>query len=178
MPRRSNDSSSVVRTASRCSTSRVAPRSVRSTSRSGRASSCRDPRRRRSRSSPSTRSARRPNLELVFADLATALPELDGRVAVVASNPPYVPLAEMPLDPEVRIYDPERALYGGVDGLDVVRVLSRRALALLRPGGALVIEHGERQSAAIAELLAADGWRAIAHHRDLTTRDRATTALR
>ena len=118
------------------------------------------------------------NLTLVFGDLATALPELDGRVAVVASNPPYVPLSEMPRDPEVRLYDPERALYGGVDGLDVVRALSTRALALLRPGGVLVIEHGERQSAAIAALLAADGWRAIAHHRDLTTRDRATTALR
>ncbi|MGH3705157.1 MAG: peptide chain release factor N(5)-glutamine methyltransferase, partial [Agromyces sp.] len=119
-----------------------------------------------------------PNLELVFGDLADALPELDGRVAVVVSNPPYVPLREMPRDPEVRLHDPEQALYGGADGLDVVRVLSRRALALLRPGGALVIEHGEEQSAAIAEILAADGWRAIAHHRDLTTRDRATSAVR
>ncbi|KRC58794.1 protein-(glutamine-N5) methyltransferase, release factor-specific [Agromyces sp. Root81] len=119
-----------------------------------------------------------PNLELVFGDLAEALPELDGRVAVVVSNPPYVPLSEVPRDPEVRLYDPEHALYGGADGLDVVRVLSRRALALLRPGGVLVIEHGEEQSAAIAAVLAADGWRAIAHHRDLTTRDRATTAVR
>lgn len=119
-----------------------------------------------------------PNLDLVFGDLAVSLHELDGRVAVVVSNPPYVPLAEMPRDPEVRLYDPERALYGGADGLDVVRALSRRALELLRPGGVLVIEHGERQSAGIAALLASDGWRAISHHRDLTTRDRATTALR
>ncbi|MGW9631683.1 peptide chain release factor N(5)-glutamine methyltransferase [Agromyces sp. NPDC055520] len=119
-----------------------------------------------------------PNLELVFGDLADALPELDGLVAVVVSNPPYVPLREMPRDPEVRLHDPELALYGGADGLDVVRVLSRRALALLRPGGVLVIEHGEQQSASIAEVLAADGWRAIAHHRDLTTRERATTAVR
>ncbi|MDQ0574796.1 release factor glutamine methyltransferase [Agromyces albus] len=119
-----------------------------------------------------------PNLDLVFGDLALALPELDGRVAVVVSNPPYVPLAEIPRDPEVRLYDPVHALYGGADGLDVVRALSKRALGLLRPGGVLVIEHGERQSAGIAALLASDGWRAIAHHRDLTTRDRATTALR
>lgn len=119
-----------------------------------------------------------PNLELVFGDLADALPELDGRVSVVASNPPYIPLGAIPRDPEVRLHDPEAALYGGPDGLDVVRVLSRRALALLRPGGVLVIEHGEAQSADIAALLAADGWRAIAHHRDLTGRDRATTALR
>ncbi len=119
-----------------------------------------------------------PNLELVFGDLATALPELDGRVSVVVSNPPYIPLGAIPRDPEVRLYDPERALYGGVDGLDIVRVLSQRALALLMPGGLLVIEHGEAQSAEIAALLAADGWRAISHHRDLTGRDRATTALR
>nr|WP_307835102.1 peptide chain release factor N(5)-glutamine methyltransferase [Agromyces aurantiacus] len=119
-----------------------------------------------------------PNLELVFGDLADALPELDGRAAVVASNPPYIPAGAIPRDPEVRLYDPEHALYGGEDGLDVVRVLSRRALALLHPGGALMIEHGESQSADIASLLAADGWHAVAHHRDLTGRDRVTTARR
>ena len=37
---------------------------------------------------------------------------------------------------------------------------------------------GETQSAEIAALLAADGWHAIAHHRDLTGRDRVTTARR
>jgi release factor glutamine methyltransferase len=119
-----------------------------------------------------------PNLELVFGDLATALAELDGRAAVVVSNPPYVPAGELPRDPEVRLHDPEAALYGGADGLDVVRVLSIRAAELLHPGGLLVIEHAETQSAPIAAILGADGWRAIAHHRDLTSRDRATTAVR
>jgi release factor glutamine methyltransferase len=118
------------------------------------------------------------NLELVFGDLADALPELDGRAAVVASNPPYIPAGAIPRDPEVRLYDPEHALYGGADGLDVVRVLSHRALALLHPGGALLIEHGEAQAAEIGALLAGDGWHAIAHHRDLTGRDRVTTARR
>ncbi|RXZ47020.1 peptide chain release factor N(5)-glutamine methyltransferase [Agromyces binzhouensis] len=119
-----------------------------------------------------------PNLELVFGDLAEALPGLEGRVAVVASNPPYIPDDAIPRDPEVRLHDPEHALYGGPDGLDVVRVLSRRALVLLHPGGALMIEHGETQSAEIAEILKADGWHAVAHHRDLTGRDRVTTARR
>lgn len=118
------------------------------------------------------------NLTLVEGDLADALPELAGRVAVLVSNPPYVPAAEIPADPEVHLHDPAVALYGGADGLDVIRVISRRGRELLRPGGGLVLEHAEHQSAAIAELLAADGWRAIAHHRDLTGRDRATTALR
>lgn len=118
------------------------------------------------------------NLTLVNADLAHAFPELEGTASVVISNPPYVPDAAVPRDPEVRLFDPAMALYGGEDGLDVVRVLSRRAAELLRPGGLLVLEHGELQGAAIRDILTVDGWRAAATHRDLTQRDRATTALR
>ncbi|WP_344795985.1 peptide chain release factor N(5)-glutamine methyltransferase [Frondihabitans peucedani] len=115
---------------------------------------------------------------LVEGDLGTALPELDGTVSVVVSNPPYIPVGMVPRDPEVRLHDPELALFGGADGLDVVRSLSQRALRLLVPGGTLVIEHGEEQGPAIRELLGGDGWRGAATHQDLTRRDRTTTALR
>ncbi|QEW02592.1 peptide chain release factor N(5)-glutamine methyltransferase [Microbacterium lushaniae] len=128
-----------------------------------------------------TENARRvgaANLTVVRADLADAFGDLDGTVSVVASNPPYVPDGAIPRDPEVRLFDPPAALYGGPDGLDVVRVLSRVGLRLAHPGGVIVIEHGEWQGAAIRELLTADGWRAAATHPDLTMRDRATTALR
>ncbi|MFJ2542096.1 peptide chain release factor N(5)-glutamine methyltransferase [Microbacterium sp. NPDC087589] len=118
------------------------------------------------------------NLTLVNEDLAHAFPELDGTASVVISNPPYVPDAAVPRDPEVRLFDPSMALYGGEDGLDIVRVLSVRALELLHPGGLLVIEHGELQGEEIRSILTRDGWRAAATHRDLTLRDRATTALR
>jgi release factor glutamine methyltransferase len=118
------------------------------------------------------------NAELAFIDLEHAFPQLDGTVSVVASNPPYVPDAAIPRDPEVRFFDPPAALYGGADGLDVVRIVSRVALRLAHPGGLLVIEHGEWQGEAIRELLTADGWRAAATHPDLTMRDRATTAIR
>ncbi|MGM7666191.1 peptide chain release factor N(5)-glutamine methyltransferase [Microbacterium sp. A93] len=118
------------------------------------------------------------NLTLVHGDLADTLDEIDGTVAVVISNPPYVPDEAIPRDPEVRLFDPAMALYGGPDGLDIVRVLSTRALRLLRPGGLLVIEHGELQGEEIRTLLATDGWRAPTTHLDLTRRDRATTALR
>jgi len=118
------------------------------------------------------------NARLVFGDLAGALPELDGLVDVVISNPPYIPLGAIPRDPEVRLFDPEHALYGGADGLDVVRSVSTTSRRLLHVGGTLVIEHGELQGTAISALLASDGWNAIATHRDLLGRDRATTALR
>ncbi|WP_460776302.1 peptide chain release factor N(5)-glutamine methyltransferase [Microbacterium sp. GXF7504] len=119
-----------------------------------------------------------PNAHLAFTDLAHAFPELDGTVAVVVSNPPYVPDAAIPRDPEVRLFDPPQALYGGEDGLDVIRVLSDVGMRLLHPGGLLVIEHAEVQGAAVRGLLAEAGWRAPATHRDLTLRDRATTAVR
>ncbi|MDQ1525578.1 MAG: release factor glutamine methyltransferase [Microbacteriaceae bacterium] len=118
------------------------------------------------------------NAHAVNADLADALPQLDGTVSVVISNPPYIPDDAIPRDPEVRLFDPTIALYGGADGLDVVRRVSETARRLLHPGGTLVLEHGELQAAQIAALLAADGWHAIAGHRDLLGRDRATTALR
>lgn len=118
------------------------------------------------------------NAHAIFIDLADALPELNGTVSVVISNPPYIPLGAIPRDPEVRLFDPEHALYGGEDGLDVVHDVSATARRLLHPGGTLVMEHGEMQGAAIAALLVADGWHAVATHRDLLGRDRATTALR
>ncbi|WP_431800278.1 peptide chain release factor N(5)-glutamine methyltransferase [Microbacterium kunmingense] len=118
------------------------------------------------------------NARVAFVDLAAAFGELDGTVSVVVSNPPYVPDDAIPRDPEVRFFDPPAALYGGPDGLDVIRVLSGVGMRLLHPGGVLIVEHGEWQGAAIRDLLTADGWRAAATHRDLTLRDRATTALR
>jgi release factor glutamine methyltransferase len=118
------------------------------------------------------------NATPVFTDLAVALPELNGTVSVVISNPPYIPRAAIPRDPEVRLFDPEIALYGGDDGLDVVHQVSATGLRLLHSGGTLVMEHGELQAAEIAALLRADGWLAVAGHPDLLGRDRATTALR
>jgi release factor glutamine methyltransferase len=117
-------------------------------------------------------------VELIFADLADALPELDGTVDVVISNPPYIPSDAIPRDLEVHLHDPKPALYGGVDGLDVVRIVSKTALRLLHPGGIVILEHGELQGAAVGELLSGDGWTAVARHRDLLGRDQATTALR
>ncbi|MDY0830468.1 peptide chain release factor N(5)-glutamine methyltransferase [Microbacterium sp. BG28] len=118
------------------------------------------------------------NARLVFADLADAFGDLDGKVSVLVSNPPYVPAEAIPRDPEVRLYDPPQALYGGDDGLDVVRVLARVGLRLVHSGGAIIIEHAEVQGASVREVLTAAGWRSAATHPDLTLRDRATTAIR
>lgn len=118
-----------------------------------------------------------PDLDLRHGDLADAFGDLDGRVTVVASNPPYVPDDAVPRDDEVRLHDPAAALYGGADGLDVVRVISRVGLRLARSGGMIVLEHGEWQGEQVRAILAVDGWLGAATHPDLTSRDRATTAV-
>lgn len=125
------------------------------------------------------RNARGTRVQVHRADAAVALPELDGKAHAVVSNPPYVALHELDeVDPEVRAHDPELALVAGEDGLDVIRVVERRARRLLRRGGLLAIEHSDRQGeAAPAVLEDAGGWSDIADHQDLTGRDRFVTAV-
>lgn len=116
------------------------------------------------------------NLEIRLGDLSDAFPELEGLASVVISNPPYIPEDAVPRDPEVRLFDPPLALYGGADGLDIIRVVSRRAKKLLREGGTLVIEHADSQGEQVRQLLLAERWRDVRLHQDLTGRDRAVTA--
>ena len=96
----------------------------------------------------------------------------------MVSNPPYIPLGSRPLDPEVAEHDPAAALWAGVDGLDVIRTVALVATGLLRPGGALALEHADVQGAAVLRLLIDAGWASVADHRDLTGRDRFATANR
>ena len=103
---------------------------------------------------------------------------LDGTVDLVVSNPPYVPDgARVPR--EVADHDPPLALWGGPDGLDVVRGLLRTAARLLRPGGALGVEHADQQGDALPALVRGTGdFTEVADHPDLAGRPRFTTALR
>ncbi|RIV32672.1 peptide chain release factor N(5)-glutamine methyltransferase [Micromonospora radicis] len=119
-------------------------------------------------------------VEVVEADVTDPdlLAELAGRVDVLLCNPPYVPRA-VAVPPEVAGHDPAEAVFGGADGLDVIRPVIDRAAALLRPGGVLGIEHDDTHGTALPELLAADGrYTTIEAHRDLVGRPRFTTASR
>ncbi|NNM45744.1 peptide chain release factor N(5)-glutamine methyltransferase [Knoellia koreensis] len=119
-------------------------------------------------------------VELSLGDATTAYPELEGRVDVVVSNPPYIPVGMVPLDPEVRDHDPQVALYGGSDdGLAIPLAVAARAAALLRPGGVLVMEHADTQGATLPESLRRNGnWTDVVDHVDLNGRPRATVATR
>ncbi|MEN9608930.1 MAG: hypothetical protein RLZZ06_861 [Actinomycetota bacterium] len=132
-------------------------------------------------SEPWLRKNIRGNLELVMGDIADdhgLFDELAGKVDVVISNPPYIPTWAVPKDLEVQLHDPALALYGGEDGMDIIRVVSRRALQLLKPGGFLVVEHADTQGQLVADLFQTDGWENIQGHQDLTNRDRSVSATK
>ena len=120
------------------------------------------------------------DVEMRLGDATTAFDDLEGEVDVVVSNPPYIPVGAVPVDPEVRDHDPEVALYGGsADGLAVPLAVAARATVLLRVGGVLVMEHADSQGGSLPRALLATGeWVDVADHADLAGRPRTTTAVR
>jgi len=126
------------------------------------------------------RNAGSTDVEVVRGDATDPLllAELDAGVDVVLSNPPYVPLGAE-VEPEVADHDPAAALWGGHDGLKVLRGVAARALRLLRPGGWFAVEHSDTQGSAVPALLRGmGGWDDVADHPDLAGRDRFSTARR
>lgn len=119
-----------------------------------------------------------PGAVLVQGDLAQAFPELNGKVDLLISNPPYIPNEMIPIYPEVHLHDPKLALYGGVDGLDIVRKVDQRARDLVRPGGKLVIEHADMQGSQVRQILVDSGWQNVYTGKDLAGRDRMVIATR
>jgi release factor glutamine methyltransferase len=119
-------------------------------------------------------------VEVIAGDLTdpALLADLRGRVDVVLCNPPYVP-DRTAVPPEVARHDPAEAVFGGIDGLAVIRPMITLAATLLRPGGAVGIEHDDGHAAAVPGLLRADGrFTDVAEHADLAGRPRYATARR
>ncbi|MDE1172897.1 MAG: peptide chain release factor N(5)-glutamine methyltransferase [Parvibaculaceae bacterium] len=83
---------------------------------------------------------------------------LDERFDLVISNPPYIPRADIAgLEPEVRTFDPQTALDGGVDGLDAYRLLAGGLGRVLNRDGTGIIELGAGQAEAVSGLFSAAG---------------------
>jgi release factor glutamine methyltransferase len=94
-------------------------------------------------------------------DLYEPLPAtLRGRVDVLVANVPYVPAEQVALlPPEARVHEPQVALNGGEDGLDVLRRVAAGAPRWLAPGGCLLMETSERQAGQAVDVVAGCGLR-------------------
>jgi len=99
---------------------------------------------------------------------------------LIVANPPYVPESERSsLQPEVRNHEPELALFGGSDGLTVVRRLVEQAPSRLSDRGVLIFEFGVDQAERIAGLISAtEGLTMIGVRRDLQGIPRTAIARR
>jgi len=117
-------------------------------------------------------------VDLRQGDLADAFADLTATVDVVVSNPRYIPHeAWESVAAEVRDHDPDLALYASGDGLDIIRVVERRAALLLAVGGVVGVEHADVQGeTAPAVFTDAGRWEHVRDHRDLAGRARFLTA--
>lgn len=99
---------------------------------------------------------------------ADVLEGLEVTPDLIVSNPPYVPDADaVGLQAEVVEFEPHIALFGGADGLSVMRRLFEQAHARLAPDGRLIVEFGFEQEQAVRSLAERCGWRVLDVRADL-----------
>jgi len=106
-------------------------------------------------------------------DWYAALPAGE-RYDLILANPPYIARHDPHLgEGDVR-FEPRTALTDNADGLAALRILAAGAPARLKPGGAIWLEHGWDQAAAVRALLADAGLHNVASRRDLAGIERVS----
>jgi len=110
-------------------------------------------------------------IEFYHSDGFAAVPPL--KFDLIVSNPPYIATAEIPtLQPEVRDFDPHRALDGGADGLDFYRRLANEAQIFLKACGKMIFEFGDGQADLICKIFEEQKWVVESIMEDYTRRPR------
>jgi len=100
-----------------------------------------------------------------------------GTYDIIVSNPPYIPEGEFALlAPEVREYEPRRALVAGPEGTEIHRRLVQGARQLLAEGGWLAMELGAGQRGALEKMLYNSDYCDIVFHRDYAGVERVVLA--
>ena len=101
-----------------------------------------------------------------------------GNFDCIVSNPPYITDEEMKeLQTEVT-FEPETALFGGTDGLDFYRAISKNWYSHLNEGGLIAFEIGDTQGKAVADILTENGYKNAGIMKDYEGRDRVVTATK
>lgn len=116
-------------------------------------------------------------LDLRLSDLLAAVSDGE-RFDLIVSNPPYVPRDEITgLQPEVRDHEPVTALTDGGDGLSIIRSIVDGAPRFLEPGGALLMEIGAGQGAAVEKMFDPAAWAEVRIDDDFQGIPRAVSAV-
>ncbi len=118
-------------------------------------------------------------LTVMQGDVCRAPDEALGKFDFIVSNPPYITLDEMQeLDCSVGFYEPETALYGGVDGFTYYDAILMRWTDLLNPGGIIAMECGYRQAKMLASRMETVGLCEIEIKQDTAGIDRVVLGKR
>ena len=124
--------------------------------------------------------ARENSLRLRLRDRVSVLqgtwfePSVGRRFDVIVCNPPYIATDDARVEPAVRRYEPPEALFSGPTGLEALQAIAAGAPGHLRPGGWLVVEHGDTQGEAVRALFETAGFQDVQTFRDLGGRERCT----
>lgn len=116
-------------------------------------------------------------IEFLESDLFAAISP-QTKFDVIASNPPYIPSAEIDqLDPEVSKHEPRLALDGGADGLDILRRIIEAAPAFAKPDALLLMEFTPEQADALKAIaMQHPAYSDVAIQKDLGHRPRVLKA--
>lgn len=113
-------------------------------------------------------------VKLITKDVLQGFPEIDEKMDIVVSNPPYIPSRDIDsLQIEVSKYEPRLALDGGDDGLIFYRYITEKAKEKLIDNGLLCYEIGYDQGESVKNIMKDNGYKEILILKDLQGRDRA-----
>ena len=100
-----------------------------------------------------------------------------GKFDMIISNPPYIDAKDMEeLDTSVKDFEPHLALFGGNDGLDFYRAITKNYAEALKPGGYLCFEFGDGQGDDVCAILEANGYTILERTKDYNGVERAVLA--
>lgn len=110
------------------------------------------------------------NVKFILSNLFENINDID--FDIIVSNPPYITKEEMQqLEMQVK-KEPEIALYGGIDGLDFYKRITKEAVEHLKIGGYLLFEIGYKQKEAVMEILEQNKFKNIRCVKDFNNLDR------
>lgn len=106
----------------------------------------------------------------IHSDLFNSIKE---KFDIIVSNPPYIDEKDMKrLMPDVKLYEPETALFGGKDGLDFYRDIIRESKYYLKENGSLLLEIGCNQAREVEYIMKKNKFKDIKTIKDLSQKDR------
>jgi release factor glutamine methyltransferase len=114
-------------------------------------------------------------LTMVESDLFSNISET---FEVIVSNPPYLTKSEVENMQRRHWPEPAKALDGGDDGLDTIRILINKGFDYLKSGGALFVEAGIEQIEPIKDLFRVRGYQPVIAYPDLSGRNRVVSGTR